>query len=64
MSRWLNLKIFALALLLMTVQQTQKIQSAEITAEIFFQAMVVVLIGGFFWGIIGTFIYNHFYTKK
>lgn len=64
MSRWLNPKILALALLLMVIQQTPKIQAAGLTTEALTQAALTVLTGGLFWGITGTFIYNRFYGKR
>jgi len=63
MKSWLNPKLFAGAVLLMTLQQALKLNNSEVSLELLATAALTVLLGGLFWGIIATFISIRFIKK-
>ena len=64
MKSWLTLKAFALGSLMMAVQQVEQLASAEITPVTLFLALLAVVVGGFFWGVVGVFFYNLFNRRS
>ena len=63
MRKWLHPRAFLLSALLIAVLQTTKVPVSGITAEWLGTATVTVFLGGIFWGVIGTYLYNRFYKR-
>lgn len=57
MEKWLNLKYFLIAALLNLAIQIDKLNKGQSSI---IEAVLAVVVGGFFWGVIATFISNKF----
>ena len=57
MGKWLNLKFFIIAAFLNLAIQVDKLNKEQSTI---IEAALAVIVGGFFWGVIFTFISNKF----
>ena len=60
MSTWLHPRAFLIAAVLMAIVQLGKFQNTEITPIAIFSAVIACLLGGVFWGAIGTYFYKRF----
>lgn len=64
MKTWLYPKAFLISAILMYVLQLSKLPSSGVTAEWQGAAVAVVLLGGVFWGVMATLVYNRFYKRR
>lgn len=63
MRKSLHPRAFWLSALLILVLQITKMPTSGITAEWLGATTGVVLVGGAFWGVVGTFVYDRFYKR-
>ena len=60
---WLHPRAFWIAALLIALLQVTKIPAGGVTAYWLGGATAVVVLGGVFWGAVGTFLYNRFHKR-
>ncbi len=64
MDRWFNPKLLAAAFALMLLIQGLRLNRLGITSETFSEALGAVLVGGYFWGFVFTYIQRKFFSKR
>ena len=63
MNSWLEPKAFWIAFSLTAFVQVSKIMNADIGSTDIIIAITTSVVGGVFWGAIGTYVYRRFYKK-
>lgn len=63
MKAWLNWKAFFGAAVWMAVVQRAKLAKGGVGDGALIEAIMTVVFGGLFWGVIATYVDNRFYKK-
>lgn len=63
MKNWLHPRAFWVWALLMLVLRLTRIPSSGVDSEWIGVTLVQVVMGGVFWGVVSTYLYNRFYKR-